>query len=237
MSASGVIHCFGNSHTSLFTGGPHIHSKAVFENHTADERKEFRTYPMGPIICYNFTQKHLPKLLEHVSLVKPGDRIMLVVGEVDCRWHIPKQAQAQGISVEAAVDVVVNRYFQSFLALKAAGFATIAWGAHPSTSGGHDDTPAHPVFGDMALRNRITRHFNRRLRRLCVRNDIPFVCIYDRLVDETGATNMRYFRDYCHLSPACMPFVEEAFQRAGIFPQPPKALAQAGEPQRTNRVE
>ena len=62
----------------------------------------FRTYHLGPTIAYNFYEHHFPRVLDIINtsnINKEDDYICLVVGEVDCRWHLPLQAEKQDRNV------------------------------------------------------------------------------------------------------------------------------------------
>jgi hypothetical protein len=203
-----MIHCFGNSHTSLFTGQNIIHSKAIYGGHDFDILPDFRTYPMGAIVCYNFTQNHFPKMMEYINsadVIGSDDYIMLMVGEVDCRWHIPFQAKEQGVSLYVIIKECIDRYFESIEELNK-NRNVIIWGVHPSTNTGHNNDPSNPVFGDVITRNKIAEDFNIYLTMKCSKEGIPFVSIFKHLVNFDLTTKMEYFRDYCHLDKSCLEF-------------------------------
>lgn len=190
-----IIHCIGNSHVNIFKGGDVIMDGS-------DTIPLFKTHYIGPIIAYNFHDHHYPKALEYIqtSVNKDVDYIMFIVGEVDCRWHIPKQAELRNKPVFEIVDECLERYFKSFIDLKNQRYKLIGWGGHPSTTSGHDDDVHKPVYGDCLTRNTISKYWSDSLRKLCVEHDIPFISLVDDLIDdESGLTKMEYFIDYCHL--------------------------------------
>lgn len=128
-----MIHCIGNSHVQVFSGAdPMVYWPDTAQNLVPG----FRTYNIGPIIAYNFTTKHLPKVRQVIEKEKIGkigstDSIMLVVGEVDCRWHLPYQASLQKRDALDVVQETVGRYFESFLLLRETGYNVIAWALTP----------------------------------------------------------------------------------------------------------
>lgn len=189
-----IIHCIGNSHVNIFKGG-----NVIMEGN--DTIPLFKTHYIGPIIAYNFYNHHYPKALEYIqtNVNKDVDYIMFIVGEVDCRWHIPKQAEIQSKTPFELVDECLERYFKSFIDLKNLGYNLIGWGGHPSTIGGHDDDVHKPVYGNCFERNIISKYWSDSLRKKCIKHGIPFTSLVDDLIDESGLTKMEYFIDYCHL--------------------------------------
>ncbi len=199
------IHVIGNSHVSIFSGSssilPQYPHKSIYC--VPDTSIEFHVYHIGPTIAYNFYEHHYPKVLDIVFnnvINKEDEYILLIVGEVDCRWHIPKQASIQNKNSNTVVDECVERFFRTILDLKSKGYKCICWGGHPSTNSGHNDDPNCPVFGDVIERNKITKYFEYKCKEKCEQNDIDFISIVDLLLNNDGTTNMNFFIDYCHLN-------------------------------------
>ena len=221
------IFCIGNSHVNIFRG-----MDTVFGD---DTMGMFTTVHIGPTIAYNFYEHHYPKVLEHLSssdinINKKDDYVMLIVGEVDCRWHLPKQAEIQNKNVELLVEECIDRYFQCYLDLLKRGYKVIVWAGHPSTTRGHCDNMAGPIYGNCEYRNRITLYWNHYLQQKSQQHNIPFVSIIKYLMDDNHVTKMEYFMDYCHLkSSKVMPFVEEEFNKVlHLSLAPPGPLVQDG---------
>lgn len=194
-----MIYTFGNSHAHLFTGSnPGTSGFGEISN------DNFTSFSLGPVIAYNFLDSHYQRLietLENINISKENDYIMLVVGEVDCRWHLPLQAKLQGRTNEDVVEQCIDRIFNVYLDLIARGYKIIGWGGHPSTTDGHDDDINKPVFGDCLNRNSISKYWDLLLSKKCGEKEIPYVSIIDDLIDNSGLTKMEYFIDYCHLDP------------------------------------
>lgn len=212
------IHIIGNSHTCIFANcafnkqyPPEIPKQTI-------DGVEFNVYHIGPIIAYNFFEHHYNKVLDIINahVNKDEDYIMIVVGEGDCRWHLPKQAQEQNRDVKDVTIECVHRFFRCYQDLKNQGYKCIAWGSHPGTTSGHCENMNNPVFGDCKSRNVITRLFAAEYKKLCDAAKIPFVSILEYLIDEDGLTKMSYFHDYCHLkSELILPLVINDFKRIG----------------------
>lgn len=192
-----MIYVFGNSHSHFFTGEEP--GKSGFGN---SRNEHFTSYSLGPVIAYNFMQNHYPTMknvLSNINFEKSKDYVLLAVGEVDCRWHLPYQSTQQKRDYTEVVEECINRLFEVYVDLVSNGYNVIGWGGHPSTTQGHDDNPDCPVFGDCHFRNSISRLWNKLLTEKCLSEGIPVVSIIEDLISEDGLTKMEYFRDYCHL--------------------------------------
>ena len=200
------LHVIGNSHVSIFAGTSEILTWYPPNKHVfSKDEFTFHVYHVGPIIAYNFFEHHYGKVNEILANVandfnKEEDYIMIVIGEGDCRWHLPRQASLQNKDIHELVQECVDRFFRVIQDLQSRGYKCICWGGHPSTNSGHNDDPNCPVFGAVETRNRISRHFCSCFRTKCNEHNVPFVSIMDNLIESDGTTNMSYFVDYCHLN-------------------------------------
>lgn len=192
-----MIYVFGNSHAHVFTNT----HPGVFG--VGNHNENFVSLSLGPTIAYNFYEHHYPTMLnwmQQLNIDKEKDYILLAIGEVDCRWHLPYQASIQNRSNEDIVRECVDRYFNVYLDLKNRGYNIIGWGGHPSTTAGHSDNLEEPIFGDCLTRNKISLLWNNFLKEKSEQNKIPFISIIEDLIDDNGLTKMEYFSDYCHLN-------------------------------------
>ncbi len=210
-----MMYVFGNSHAHFFTNS----SPAKFgegENQT----ELIRSFSLGPVIAYNFADHHYPLLVNMMNNlpINPSDPILLAIGEVDCRWHLPKQADIQKRDVKNVVHECIDRFFAVHVLLHEAGYKVIGWGGHPSTITGHDDNPSEPVFGDCLTRNKISLEWNDYLECKCKEKNILFSSVMRDLINVDGLTKMEYYRDYCHLDSAkFLPHVIEKFKEEGLL--------------------
>ena len=192
-----MIYTFGNSHAHLFTG-----SQPGTSGFGEIQNQDFVSYSLGPVIAYNFKESHYSTLLgvlQNVDISKESDYVMLIVGEVDCRWHLPLQAKLQNKSNKEVVQECVDRLFDVYKDLTSRDYRLIGWGGHPSTIEDHDDNPSKPVFGDCLNRNSLSMYWDKTLRKKCEEVNIPYVSILEDLIDDNGYTKMEYYNDYCHL--------------------------------------
>lgn len=213
-----MIYAFGNSHVHFFTdSAPGKYGKGEKEN------QYFQSFSLGPIIAYNFSENYNQRFSEMINMlnelpITTDDYILLVVGEVDCRWHLLKQAEIQHLPVKEVVHNCIDRFFRVHLYLKENGYNVIAWGSHPSTTSGHNDDMGCPVYGDCLTRNSVSLEWSDYLEKKCIENDIRFVSIIKDLINDNGLTKMEYYKDYCHLDPdKYLPIVIEKFKKEGII--------------------
>tara|TARA_R100000697_G_scaffold104651_1_gene118190 strand:- start:27 stop:638 length:612 start_codon:yes stop_codon:yes gene_type:complete len=200
-----MIYSIGNSHAHVFTDS-HPNQQGVW-----CRRDNYNSFSLGPIIAYNFKEHHYDRMkrdaLPHVD---KQSKLFIVVGEVDCRLHLPKQIEESGREMEDVVEECVDRLFKIYLLLKEDGYNIVGWGGHPSTTDGdRRDSPSEPVYGDCLTRNKITKHWDSYLKSLCEKENIEYISIVDDLIDENGLTRMEYFKDYCHLkTELAVPLIE-----------------------------
>lgn len=195
-----MIHFIGNSHVLAFG------------------KMGFRTNHIGPVIAYNFFEHHFKKALAYINNIDKEDHITLIAGEVDCRLHIPMQADKQQRSDQEITQECVDRFFRCYIELMTQYFNPIVFGTHPTTTQEHNmSDPSNPVYGSCQRRNNICILWNDRLNYLCEETGLPFISIYDKLVDENNITKMDYYLDYCHLDPQKVkPLFEEELHNAKI---------------------
>ena len=191
------MYFIGNSHANTFTG-THPAVQGQWSN-----RGNYNSYSLGPVISYNFKDNHYERMRENaLPTVDKKSKLFLVVGEVDCRLHLPKQIEETGRDLESVVEECVERLFDVYILLKESGYNIMGWGGHPSTTDpDRRNNPSEPVWGDCLTRNKISKHWDLYLKNLCEKNNIRHISIVDDLITDDGLTNMKYFIDYCHLNP------------------------------------
>ena len=192
-----MIHLIGNSHITAFSNLPSPPCWLDFSNAL------FKPTHLGGITAYTFYENHMPFIREYILKIdKEKDWLCFIAGEVDCRVHIPIQKQKQGKSYEEIIKEVIERYFKIYKEVKEAGYKTFVFGAHPpSTLEFRADKPDIVISETYQVRKKITIEWNQQIMHVCNANNIPFVNIYDKLVDENNDTKMEYLWDYCHLQP------------------------------------
>ena len=123
-----MIHLIGNSHVNTFSNDNEV--KLSFEN------EYFKPYHIGPVIAYNFYEHHMGSVNEIINNnnIQKDEYISLIVGEVDCRVHLPLQADKQNKTDFEIVEECVNRLFICYDNLLERGFNIIVYSNHPTTT-------------------------------------------------------------------------------------------------------
>lgn len=203
-----TIHCIGDSHSCFFYGQDKIVSSL--------EKNEslipyFKVYNIGPSLAYNLctsgtTTGGREKILELLgNKISVESRVLLCFGEIDCRYHILKQAKDQNKDVNIIVKDCVKRYFDFIKEVKTKGYEVLVWGVIPTASDSMLMEMTYPLFGTHTERNAVARSFNEELKNLLALESIELISIFDQLVDSENVTKEEFFMDQIHLSQEAMP--------------------------------
>jgi len=202
----------GDSHTYFFSGQEVIRPRKIGYHHgvinsSENLLSEFSPVHIGPVLAYNSNKygtktrgREKVDYLIKKRMIERGARVLFCYGEIDIRNHVVRQAENQGIAMERVVDKVLANYLSFLVSMKEEGFRVACWGPTPSfpdTEKPSDELPSH---GDEITRNKATLYFNERLENLCQQNNLVFVSIAEKLIDERGRIRQDYFVDGCHLS-------------------------------------
>ena len=106
------------------------------------------------------------------------------------------------------VDKVLANYLSFLLSMREEGFRVACWGPTPSFPDAEQPNDVFPVHGDEITRNKATLYFNEQLKNLCQQNNLIFVSIAEKLIDERGRIRQDYFVDGCHLSQKAWSLVD-----------------------------
>lgn len=208
----------GNSHAALLTGAPPSGNKVSKEKEKPRGRGytnkhpnlPFRTWFLGPVLAYNFYEHHLTKVYEFISeqpvIFKDKDTMILMcVGEIDCRVHLPKYVSKDRTPTQVVIECVL-RYHRAITHLINDGYNVGVLGAIPSLS---DESikkmmplkeQSYNLSGDTLLRNTIVKEWELVHSQLCKQNGIPYITIYENLIDKNGNTREELYADFIHLS-------------------------------------
>lgn len=218
-----MIYAIGNSHAHFFSNS-HPGKIGVGENRT----EYFTSYSANfhnpnpqyrHVLVHKFIERYFPFIINAINNfnVTVNDHVIFIVGEIDCRWHIPKKVKTQNRTPQDVITGYVDQFIPALIHLKEEGYSVIGWGGHPSTTRGHSDDPDNPIYGDCLFRNEISLLWNDMLSQKCKENDIKFVSIIRDLITPDGLTKMEYFMDDYHLTDKTMPIVIEKFKQEGII--------------------
>ena len=196
------ITVFGNSHAWFFTGRDETCGKRIADDVAVGDGP-FSVHPLGPATAYSFSTKHLKEVQRILSKhdVPKQSRVIIVLGEVDCRWHIPKKVYGEGGDAWEEVCKVADRYAHG-LRILAKDYQVIAMGVHPPVVEGHD--PDYPRWGTLQNRRTITEMFNGRLSDVSGAFRAAFFNLYWYLRDKDPKD---YYLDDIHLNQRIMPVV------------------------------
>lgn len=211
-----AIHCIGDSHSSFFSGQDTMQDE--WPKRSKNRWPFFRAYRLGPALAYNLirsgtTSRGREKMLAVLSGIPKGERVLLCYGEIDCRAHLLKQAQAKSVAPESLVEECVDRYMQAVLDVRQRDYNVMVWNVVPPTTLTGDEW-AFPVSGSFEDRMKVTRYFNQCLAEACSRAAVPFVSIFDQLLGQDGTPDHRYFSDRIHLSSEAIQFAVAELRRS-----------------------
>ena len=202
-----MIHCIGDSHVSVFSGQDAVGKEDILPH--------FKTYRIGPHTAFNIIERK--GFVESIirKNVEPEDLVMFCFGEIDCRIHLVRQSHVQRRPLEDVVSECVQRYFEIFEFAKAYNVRLLAWNV-PPPSLDNVDCGEFISYGTFEQRSAATVLFNAILQKLCERNDVAFISVYEELLDVDGLPNRFFFLDNIHLSQNVMPFILDGLKNKGV---------------------
>lgn len=213
-----MIFCIGNSHVNLFS-----------QSHPATQishNKYFMTFNVGPSVAYNFYKTYYPTIVRQlfngtceyftmhtpISPIPKGSYILYPLGEIDCRFHLPKHIIEDKLTIEQAVQICVDRFMIVIENTIKDGYKPIGWATHPTRSFPHNPTQMPPYYGDPKLRNEIALYYNIYQYECFQKLGLPFYSIYEQLVTQDNVTKEEFFWDELHLDiEKVYPLVMKAF--------------------------
>jgi len=146
--------------------------------------------------------------------VYPGDTIILVYGEVDCRCHIERQKQL-GKTEDDIINELVNKYFQTIKNNIPPQITTIIVGVVPPMNlpeirEPDDPENMYPVLGSNADRVRYTSKTNKLLEELSIANNYFYFNPYEYYTSHEG-TLIPELSDSCGIHIGDNTFLLEQF--------------------------
>ncbi len=219
----------GDSHVNFFSGHELLEYTPIgYDMHWCRtiNKLPLTALHIGPGLAYNsfkynttsrFREKTEFMLTNHII---PGSKILVTLGEVDCRAHVFKQAEKQGRDYHDIIDDITDNYIMFLKHINDLGFSVGCWGPIAAQSDNvpiHPDDP-YPKSGDEISRNKATEYFNERMRILCRNSDIEFLSIFHELIDNEYRTRNEYFAsDRVHLSQSAMPLAIPVLKEHGYI--------------------
>jgi hypothetical protein len=193
-----VIYVVGDSHTAIFKNDPAF--KVVGIAGTAHN-----------LIYKESTSNSHQKLQQVIGTIdKKCDFVMLVLGEIDCRFHIYYQATKKHEPILCIILETVRNYGLALDWLLCQGVSPIVLGIPPT--GTYDrfefDMPGKPYALPETLAE-IYREFNKQMQYYCRSTGIPYLDIYSKTVDDKGFLKKEYAADAVHLNEKALPLIKE----------------------------
>lgn len=231
------VYVLGDSHTLFFAGEDGLnqvkHRRVGFWRpryimRGLDLLPCFRTRHLGPATAWRAcdygsstrAREKIDALLRHE--LKPGNRVLLSFGEIDCRCHIPKRVLA-GEPIDVTVRETIARFLPLVRHLQARNLQVAVWGPAMITIAATIGTQNPlPTVGSFELRAEVTRHYVAELNQACEVSKIGCVCLAGTYHDWTQPAVTDCFIDGCHLAQKMMPQVLNALRDAGILRLPAK---------------
>jgi lysophospholipase L1-like esterase len=214
----------GDSHSSFFSGGDRI--IPPYPDGPA-RSSGYETWHVGPGLAASLVERTSEndtrrKALEIVAqYAEQAPRTFLFCfGEIDCRFHIIRRLGGPALMDEersaASVRVTVLRYLSFLEEIRLMGHRPVVFGAVPTSAGDYPEPYEWPTLGTHEARNGLTRLFNQALGAEAAQAGIPFVSIFDELVDAGMRTREEFFFDGVHLGRSAWPLLETALRRARL---------------------
>jgi hypothetical protein len=210
-----MINVIGDSHVNLFTGKEEMVNSWSIQNRTKVYNGNFRIFRLGAITATGIhTSRHLINTCLQMEVDKEHDDVIFSFGEVDVRAHLSRMIFVKNKPVEG-IGPCVDEYMKFILEYCQQGYKISILGVPPS----HCDRKDKPdiSYGTCLQRNYIGRIWNNYLGSLCVKYQIPFPVVFDKLLLPDGNTNGRYMDGWVHLNQKCWPFMEEELRKYNLI--------------------
>lgn len=216
-----MIYAFGNSNVAFFTNVGAGGKGPARNEHFVSLNANYGNPEYIHVLAYKFMERYYKVLVDYLkeSKLTSDDYVLLVIGEIDCRWNLAKKVREEKLPPKEVVQECIDTFFfPAFLKLKEDGYNVIGWGNHPVTSLGHTEhhkgcsTPLECLNG-----NQLALLWEEELSKRCKDNDIKFVSILKELMDSDGVAKLEYYSDQHHLSQLAMPLAMEAFKKENLI--------------------
>lgn len=227
--------CIGDSNTMFFAGAERLRFvryrrsafwKPHWINRGLDLLPSFRVFHVGPATAWKAGDKgSSTRSREKIEILlkkdlKPGAKLLLSFGEIDCRIHMARAVQAGG-KIGEVVEKTAAKFVKLPAEIAARGFRPAVWG--PPQIIPKDEalsSPTFPFIGSWELRRDITYAYVERLKHHCGEHGIPFLSLAGLYHPRMEKAERALFHDGTHLSQRLMPLALAELQKAGILEIP-----------------
>lgn len=214
-----MIHCIGDSHSSVFSGEEVMQDCWPFK--AANKLPYFNSYRIGPATAYNLhTKQHIIEPLIQSLNLKEEDKLLFCFGEIDNRAHLIKQSQLQNKDVIEIIEECVIRYVNAVKYYKKYTNNILFWGPIASWSDVKPYTTG-PTYGTNIERNKVTEIFNNILKEKSECEGFGFITVFYEMLNEDMTTNSECLDDWegchIHLHQRFMPVILNKFRENGLI--------------------
>ena len=207
-------HVIGDSHTGAFRtiGAVDISAPPQFTCPSKDEAYRITNvesgifiHYLGPMTAFRVGRDKFSAFDLSNFYVRPGDNVIYVFGEIDCRCNINKHIN-ETISYKENISSLVDSYIDSidlnhkkFNLNKSFVYNVVPTAKYNSVS--HWNHGNNPYRGSDDERKLYTLYFNERLKVKCKEMGHYFFDIYDEYVSESGFLREDISHDGLHVNP------------------------------------
>jgi hypothetical protein len=191
------VFVIGDSHTSVFK-----------------ESSLFTVFHIGPATAYNLIKVNSStgsneKILKIINMMKKGDILIPVFGEIDCRIHIYYQYKKnkENISISELIDNTIRNYGKLIATIQERGIDVCVCGICPV--GEEKNIYKYPYYAEQSVQISIFQEFNTKLKSFCDLSGIQFLNLYPLVSDMNGFILNDYSDDGLHLNGKILPKIEQ----------------------------
>lgn len=174
-----TIYLLGDSHVNMLDSEKAGHFDGDF----------FFKFVMGASFTAYSLGTHEEEILAALSKVDNSNWIIMIYGEIDCRYRIFYHHEVDGIPIDETVENTVCNYFKFIQCLQSLGYKICVSSIMPTMrvgcpwAGDPLQTLEHGHGGPDEDRRYITEIFNAKLKHSCWELEIPYLNLYPHLVD------------------------------------------------------
>jgi len=203
-------------HRKIFAVGD-SHSRRCFENHVhiADSLVLVGYNKLDGKTAFNI-QRHEKKLM-HILTSLQSKELIFCFGEVDVRLHIQYKHRQLGLPITQLIDATARRYTAYVQHLRNLGHGIHIFNVVPTGDFLGADAEKwkkglhYPFTATYEERKRYTELLNEAYARYCRKLQIPFIDIYQDLVDTEGKRKDELVFDFAHLGNKCAEMVMQQY--------------------------
>jgi len=189
------------------------HSRRCFEDHhtIADSRVLVGYNKLDGKTAYNL-ERHEKKLLKILEALREKE-LIFCFGEVDVRLHIKYKHLQLGIPVDQLIDTTAERYVSYVYRLRNDGHRIHIFNVVPTGDFKGPDAEKwrqglnYPFNASYEERSGYTEKLNLAYGKYCNKLNVPFIDIYQHLVDDSGKRRQALVFDFAHINNSCADLV------------------------------